>query len=90
MSTRQDTGRRAACDAWSAARSLDIAAWFFCTDEGECYVDHETWLTTNFNSAWKRFMGRVLKETEVKERFAERDVRAKVCSDAETVEKAAR
>jgi hypothetical protein len=34
-------------------------------------------------------MDRVLKETKVKERFAERDIRAKVGSDAETVEKAA-
>jgi hypothetical protein len=34
-------------------------------------------------------MDRVLKETGVKERFAERDIRAKVGSDAETVEKAA-
>jgi len=32
---------------------------------------------------------RVLKETKVNERFAERDIRAKVGSDAETVEKAA-
>ena len=71
------------------ARPFDIAPWVFCTDEGECYVDQETWLTTNFNSVWKRFMDRVLKETEVKERFAERDIRAKVGSDAETVEKAA-
>jgi hypothetical protein len=29
-------------------------------------------LTTNFNSVWKRFMDRVLKETKVKERFAAR------------------
>jgi hypothetical protein len=72
-----------------AVRPLDIALWVFCTDEGECYVDQETWLTTNFNSAWKRFMDRVLKETAVKERFAERDIHAKVGSDAETVEKAA-
>ena len=33
-------------------------------------------------------MDRVLKETQVKERFAERDIRAKVGSDAETLEKA--
>jgi hypothetical protein len=44
-----DTGRRAAWEACLAARS-DIAPWGFCTDEGECYVDQETWLTTNFNS----------------------------------------
>jgi hypothetical protein len=33
-------------------------------------------------------MGRLLKETKVTERFAERDIRAKVGSDAETLEKA--
>lgn len=52
-----DTGRRTAWDACLAARPLDIASWVFCTDEGECYVDQETWRTTNFNSVRKRFMG---------------------------------
>ena len=33
-------------------------------------------------------MGRLLKETKVTERFAERDIRTKVGSDAETLEKA--
>jgi integrase len=84
-----DTGRRAAWDACLEARPFDIAPWVFCTDEGACYVDETTWFTTNFNSVWKRFMDRVLKETKVTERFAERDIRAKVGSDAETVEKAA-
>jgi integrase len=83
-----DTGRRAAWDACLAARPLDTAPWLFCTDEGENYVDPETWRTTNFNSVWRRFMERVLNETKVTERFAERDIRAKVGSDAETVEKA--
>jgi len=83
----EDTGGRAAWNACLAARPLDIAPWLFCTDEGECYVDQETWRTTNFNSVWKRFMDRLLKETSVKERFAERDIRAKVGSDAATLEK---
>jgi len=82
-----DTGRRAPWDACLAARPLDIAPWLFCTDEGECYVE-KNGRTTNFNSVWKRFMDRVLKETRVTERFAERDIRAKVGSDAETLEKA--
>jgi hypothetical protein len=71
-----------------AVRPLDIAHWVFCTDEGECYVE-ENGRTTNFNSVWKRFMDRLLKETRVTERFAERDIRAKVASDAETLEKGA-
>lgn len=83
----EDTGRRAAWDACLAARPLDIAPWLFCTDEGDCYVETNG-LTTNFNSVWKRFMDRLLKETTLSERFAERDIRAKVGSDAETLEKA--
>jgi hypothetical protein len=83
-----DTGRRAAWLACLTTRPLDIAPWIFCTDEGEPYVDPKTWRTTSFNSIWKRFMGRLLKETKVTERFAERDIRAKVGSDAETLEKA--
>jgi hypothetical protein len=83
-----DTGRRAAWDACLSARPLDIAHWLFCTDEGGCYIEEETWWTTNFNSVWKRFMDRLLKETRVHERFAERDIRAKLGSDAETLEEA--
>jgi len=37
---------------------------------------------------WQRFMERVLKETKVKERFTEHDLRAKCASDAETLEHA--
>jgi len=42
--------------------------------------------STSFNSVWKRFMDRVLKETKVTERFAERDLRAKAASDANDAE----
>lgn len=77
-----DTGRRAAYDLCLAARPLDIAPYLFCTDEGERYID-ENGLTTSFASVWRRFMARVLKETQVRDRFAERDLRAKVASDAE-------
>lgn len=37
---------------------------------------------------WQRFVDRVLHETNVKERFTEHDLRAKVGSDAESLEKA--
>lgn len=80
-----DTGRHAAYEMCLAARPLDIAPFLFCTFEGGCYVD-ENGLTTSFNSVWKRFMDRVLKETAVKKRFAERDLRAKVATDAEASE----
>lgn len=78
----------AAWDACLTDRPLDTAHSLFCTDEGDCYIEEETWRTTNFNSVWKRFMDRLLKETRVQEHFAERDIRAKVGSDAETLEKA--
>ena len=37
---------------------------------------------------WQRFMDRVLTETAVVERFTEHDLRAKVGSDAESLERA--
>ena len=37
---------------------------------------------------WQRFMDRVLAETKVKERFTEHDLRAKVASDAASLDKA--
>ncbi|MHB8256648.1 MAG: hypothetical protein ACYDHY_14630 [Acidiferrobacterales bacterium] len=37
---------------------------------------------------WQRFMARLLKETAIKERFTEHDLRAKVASDAESLERA--
>ena len=37
---------------------------------------------------WQRFMDRVLSETKVAERFIEHDLRAKVASDAESLERA--
>jgi hypothetical protein len=37
---------------------------------------------------WSRFMDRVLAETKVQERFTEHDLRAKVGSDAASLEKA--
>lgn len=45
-------------------------------------------LEAQWDSMWQRFMDRVLKETKVTERFTEHDIRAKVGSDAESVEKA--
>jgi hypothetical protein len=82
-----DTGRRAAWDACLEARPLDIAPWVFCTDEGKPYFDENNEMSS-FESVWQRFMSRCLKETELEERFAERDIRAKVGSDAETIQQA--
>jgi integrase len=81
----QDTGRREAIDMCLATRPLDVAHYVFCTDEGASYID-EDGRTTSFNSVWKRFMDRVLKETKVAQRFAERDLRAKAATDKEEAE----
>ena len=86
----RDTGLRAAVDEALAARPIDIGPWLFCTDEGDCYFDADAGRASSFESVWQRFMDRVLKETELKERFAERDIRAKVGSDLDTIEQAQR
>ena len=65
-----------------AARPLDIAPYVFCIDEGDSYSDDDG-RTTSFNSVWKWFTDRVLKETKVTQRFAERDLRAKAATDKE-------
>lgn len=43
---------------------------------------------SGWKSMWQRFMERVIEETKVKEHFTEHDLRAKVASDAGTLEHA--
>lgn len=78
---------RAAVDMALAARPLDIARWLFCTKQGGCYVNADTEVRT-FARIWSNFMQRALAETKLTVRFKERDLRAKVASDAETLERA--
>lgn len=73
-----------------AARPVHISPWLFCNRRGECYFDEEKETASGWDSMWQRFMARVLKETQVKERFTEHDMRAKCASDAETLEHAQR
>jgi integrase len=82
--------RKRAWDMALAARPLDIAPYLFCNKHGESYFDEETGSASGFESIWQRFMTRVLKETKVKVRFAERYLRSKVGSDAESLERAQR
>jgi integrase len=79
---------KAAVEMAVAARPLDIAPWQFCTNKGEGYFDEETGRPDGWNSVWQRFMTRLLKETKIKERFTEHDLRAKCASDAETLGRA--
>ena len=79
---------RAAVDMAKAARPLHIAPWLFCTGKGEGYFDEETGRPHGWNSMWQRFMARLLKDTKIKERFTEHDLRAKCASDAESLGRA--
>lgn len=71
-----------------ASRPLDISPWLFCNRFGECYLDLETGRAYGFASIWQRWMDRVLAETKVEVRFAERDLRAKGGSDADSDQEA--
>ena len=79
---------RTAIDMALAARPLDIAPWLFCTKRGEGYFDEETGQASGWDSMWQRFMARLLEETKITERFTEHDLRGKVGSDAESLERA--
>lgn len=80
--------RRAAVEAAKLSRPVDISPFLFCNVRGEGYLNEATGTASGFNSMWQNFMGRVLKETKVTERFTEHDLRAKCASDAESLEKA--
>jgi integrase len=79
---------RAAVDMALAARPIDIAPWLFCTKRGEGYFDEDTGQATGWDSMWQRFMSRLLTETKISQRFTEHDLRGKVGSDAESLERA--
>jgi integrase len=71
-----------------AARPVDISPYLFCTRRGKPYID-ESGDTSAFNSIWQRCMlERILKETNITERFKEHDLRAKASSDLERIEDA--
>jgi integrase len=79
---------RTAVDMALASRPIDIAPWLFCTKRGEGYFNEDTGQASGWDSMWQRFMARVLLETKITERFTEHDLRGKVGSDAESLERA--
>lgn len=79
---------KAAVEMAKEARPVDISPWLFCNKYGEGYFDEKTGEANGWNSMWQRFMERVVNETAVTERFTEHDLRAKVGSDAENIERA--
>lgn len=70
-----------------SVRPVDIDPWLFCNRFGKPYVK-EDGTTNGWDSMWQRFMDRVVAETKVTDRFWEKDLRAKVASDAESLEHA--
>lgn len=79
---------RAAVEMAKASRPVHISPFLFCTREGVGYINEETGKAPGWKSMWQRFMARVVAETKVIEPFTEHDIRAKVASDATTLEHA--
>lgn len=79
---------RAAVASAMAARPVDISPFLFCTRKGEGYINEEKGTAAGWKSMWQRFFARLLEETAVKEHFTEHDLRAKVASDADSLQHA--
>lgn len=77
---------REAVEAAKAARPV-LSPFLFCNQAGMPLFEAAKGTTKGFDDIWQRFMERLTKETEVK-RFTEHDLRAKVGSDAESLERA--
>lgn len=71
-----------------AFRPVRTSPWLFCNRRGECYFNEKNGRAGGWDTMWRNFMNRVLKETQVKEHFTEHDLRAKCASDAETLQHA--
>ena len=59
-------------------------ALLFVTRQGKSYIDSQGRCNA-FDSLWQRFMDKVMENTKVTERFQERDLRAKVASDSDSL-----
>jgi len=56
----------------------------FVTRQGKSYIDNQGRCNA-FDSLWQRFMDKVMGKTKITERFQERDLRAKVASDSNSL-----
>jgi len=54
--------------------------WLFHTNRGQPYIK-ENKTTSGFNSIWKRWQVKAIKETDLSQKFVESDLRAKTASD---------
>lgn len=79
---RWDDPLRAAVEMALQARPKNDTPFLFCTRTGEGYIDEDVGRASGWKSMWQRFMERVIAETKVKRPFTEHDLRAKVASDA--------
>lgn len=79
---------RSAIGSAKAARPVKLSPYLFCNRDGECYFDEATGRAGGWESMWRGFIGRVMAETEVTDRFTEHDLRAKCASDAQSLEHA--
>ena len=96
--TRKSSGKRTiyewtpelkeAVEFAKSIRPIAISPFLFCNREGHCYINEETGKASGWDSMWQRFITRVLRETNITERFTEHDLRAKCASDAESLEQA--
>jgi len=64
-----------------------LSPYLFCELDGTCFV-HDDGKAPNWNNIWQNFMAKALEKTDLTERFTEHDMRAKVGSDAESLERA--
>lgn len=96
---RTTTGKRTIYDYALVPERLDgvkralavrpvLSPFVFCNRRGKGYFNEATGTCNGWDSMWSRFMDRVLAETKVQERFTEHDRRAKVGSDAASLERA--
>lgn len=79
---------RIAVDEAIAARPVHISPYLFCNKYGQSYVNELTGNPSGFKSLWDRYMKNVMENTTLVLRFTERDLRAKVSTDAESLEHA--
>lgn len=94
--TRKSTGKRLiyewtpelreAVEAAKQARPA-LSPYLFCNQAGKPLFEAARGTTKGFDDIWQRFMARLTEETKV-QRFTEHDLRAKVGSDAESLERA--
>ena len=95
--TRKSTGKRLIYE-WSAELRAAIdeaisvrpvsSTYLFCNKFGRPLFNEEKGTTKGFDDIWQAFIGRLIDEKKIIERFTEHDLRAKVGSDAESLERA--